>query len=143
PHGAGTLGERSRMLEGLIARQRSRAVKTIHRLIPWHRLPTWLGLLNLVEVRETLRAQNLHDTNEIDPGHAGPTPAPFPVDASSSQASNSNGVSVDSRSLRSRSADGSYNDLESPRMGMAGTRFGRNVPLDDVRVPTPADLMAP
>jgi hypothetical protein len=131
------------MLEGLISRQRSRAVKTINRLLPWHRLPTWLGLLNLIEVRENLRAQNLHDTNEIDPGHAGPTPAGFPVDPSASTASNSNGIGADSRSLRSRSADGSYNDLESPRMGMAGTRFGRNVPLEALRVPTPSELMAP
>jgi hypothetical protein len=131
------------MLEELISRQRSRAVKTINRLVPWHRLPTWLGLLNLIEVRETLRALNLHDTNEIDPGHNGPAPAGFPVEGTASQASNSNGVGVDSRSLRSRSADGSYNDLESPRMGMAGTRFGRNVPLSGVRVPTPSELMAP
>jgi hypothetical protein len=131
------------MLEGLISRQRSRAVKTINRLLPWHRLPTWLGLLNLIEVRETLRALNLHDTNEIDPGHTGPTPAGFPLDGTASPASNSNGVGVDSRSLRSRSADGSYNDLESPRMGMAGTRFGRNLPISSVRVPTPSELMAP
>lgn len=131
------------MLEGLIARQRSRAVKTIHRFIPWHRLPTWLGLLNLIEVREALRAHNLHDTNEIDPGHAGPAPAGFPVEGSNALASNSNGLAVDSRSLRSRSADGSYNDLESPRMGMTGTRFGRNVELSSIRAPTPAELMSP
>jgi hypothetical protein len=128
------------MLEGLISRQRTRAVKAINRLVPWHRLPTWLGLLNLIEVRETLRAQNLHDTNEIDRGHGGPAPAGFPVDGA---AANSNGVFADSRSLRSRSADGSYNDLESPRMGMAGTRFGRNIPLAEIRVPTPSELIAP
>jgi hypothetical protein len=99
--------------------------------------------LNLIEVRENLRAHNLYDTNEIDPGHAGPAPAGFPVDGAASAASNSNGIGADSRSLRSRSADGSYNDLESPRMGMTGTRFGRNVPLTELRGATPAELMAP
>ena len=32
------------------------------------------------------------------------------------------------RCLVARSADGSYNDLTRPALGMAGTRFGRNVP---------------
>jgi hypothetical protein len=32
-----------------------------------------------------------------------------------------------------RSADGSHNDLANPAMGMAGTRFGRNVPVDRTR----------
>jgi hypothetical protein len=126
------------MLEALISRQRSRAVKTFNRLVPWHKLPTWLGLLNLIEVRETLRALNLHDTNPIDSGHPGPTPAGFPSEGGT-QATGT----PDSRMLRARSADGSYNDLESARMGMAGTRFGRNVPLADVRVPTPRELLAP
>ncbi len=30
-----------------------------------------------------------------------------------------------------RTADGSYNDLEKPWMGMAGARFGRNFPIDE------------
>jgi hypothetical protein len=34
------------------------------------------------------------------------------------------------RHLIARTPDGTYNDLENPRMGSAGTRFGRNVPLD-------------
>ncbi len=54
------------MLENLIARQRSRAVEAINRLLPWYRLPTWLGLANLSELRKTLRAENLHDTSRID-----------------------------------------------------------------------------
>jgi hypothetical protein len=29
-----------------------------------------------------------------------------------------------------RTADGTYNDLENPRMGSVDTRFGRNVPID-------------
>jgi hypothetical protein len=34
------------------------------------------------------------------------------------------------RRLTARTADGTYNDLGSPAMGSAGSRFGRNVPLD-------------
>jgi hypothetical protein len=33
--------------------------------------------------------------------------------------------------LTERSPNGSWNDLDHPEMGMAGTRFGRNVPLED------------
>jgi hypothetical protein len=33
--------------------------------------------------------------------------------------------------LTERSPDRSWNDLDHPEMGMAGTRFGRNVPLED------------
>src|SRR5262249_1541512 len=37
----------------------------------------------------------------------------------------------------------SYNDLESPRMGMAGVRFGRNVELREIHAPTSAELITP
>lgn len=118
------------MLDSLLTRASNRALETFNRLIPWHRLPTWLGLANLVELREQLRAQNLYDTQHIDrdEGHQHPEPALEPAS---------------SEVLRTRSADGSYNDLESPRMGMAHTRFGRNVPLSAVRKPSPRVLTAP
>lgn len=122
------------MLEALIARSRSRAVETVNRLIPWHRLPLWLGLANLAELRETLRAENLHDTNGIDAdgshAHAAAQPVQAPTDAGSEV-------------LRWRTADGSYNDLESPAMGMKGARFGRNVPLRAVKTPRPSELLTP
>lgn len=119
------------MLDLLLARQRSRAVETINRLLPWHRLPSWLGLANLSELRQTLRAENLHDTSGIDAeeSHAAARP-PKPEPAGSEV-------------LRFRTADGSYNDLEQPSMGMAQTRLGRNVPLEAVATPTPTDLLTP
>jgi hypothetical protein len=43
----------------------------------------------------------------------------------------------------SRTHDGSYNDLAVPRAGMAGTRFGRNIPLSAVRAVTPEELLTP
>lgn len=79
--------------------------------IPWHRLPTPLALLNLVLFRNKLRQKNLHDTSQI------PNPVPPPP------------PSPDNHHLVARTADGSFNDLEHPEMGMAGTRLGRNVPL--------------
>jgi hypothetical protein len=118
------------MLEELIARNRSRAVETINKLVPWYKLPLWLGLANLSELRQTLRAENLHDTSGIDAGGSHAHTAVRPAPASSEV-------------LRARTPDGSYNDLESPRMGMAGTRFGRNVPLSVVKTPSPAELMMP
>lgn len=120
------------MLEPLLARNRSRAVEAIDRLIPWHRLPKWLGLANLAQLRETLRAENLHDTSGIDAGgsheHAATSVALSPAG---------------SEVLRMRTADGSYNDIESPRMGMKGMRFGRNVPLSEVEGVDEERLMVP
>ncbi|HEY5980576.1 MAG TPA: peroxidase family protein, partial [Microlunatus sp.] len=84
----------------------SRATEWVDHKIGWHRLPTPLGLLVLVGVRDTLREQNLYDTE------AGTDPTPPPADAS---------VTI------RRTVDGTYNDLDHPMMGSAGRRFGRNV----------------
>ncbi len=79
----------------------------------WHRLPIPLGLLKLNEFRDTMREKNLYDTSKLPTkdGVTPPTPSP------------------DGHHLKARTADGSFNDLEHPEMGKAGTRFGRNVPL--------------
>ena len=84
----------------------------------WHKLPPILALLKLSQFRSTLRKRNLHDTSQIPNQHELPKPVPSP----------------DNRHLLVRTADGSYNDLEHPEMGMAGSRFGRNVPLTDSNV---------
>ncbi len=81
------------------------------RIAPWYRLPRWIGAVSLIGIRNVLRQQNLHDTNTVELVEPD-VPAP-----------------ADDRYLRARSIDGSYNDLASPRMGAAGSRFGRNVPL--------------
>ena len=41
-----------------------------------------------------------------------------------------------------RTSDGTYNDLKCPRMGSAGMRFGRNVPLSEA-FPDTANLLTP
>lgn len=87
--------------------------------LQWHQLPTPLALLRLIKFRNKLREENLHDTSQLPDNNKLPQPpAPSP----------------DGRHIRTRTADGSYNDLNHPEMGMAGTRFGRNVPLEDAMV---------
>src|SRR5215216_155506 len=76
----------------------------------WSELPWPLGLLTILTYRDRLRRENLYDTE---------SPAPKSVPAPES-----------TRHLTGRTADGTHNDLENPRMGSAGTRFGRNVPID-------------
>jgi Animal haem peroxidase len=86
--------------------------------IPWHRLPTPLALLELLKFRNSMRKNNLYDTSQIPNSAELPKPIPSP----------------DGKHYTSRTSDGSYNDLSHPEMGMAGTRFGRNVPLSDATV---------
>ena len=78
----------------------------------WHRLPTVLAAMNLIAIRSEMRERNLYDT-ETAP--LAPKPAP----------------GFDLR--RCRTADGSFNDLAEPWMGMTDARFGRNVPLPETR----------
>jgi hypothetical protein len=105
-----------------VRRTLGRAAETVDHRVGWHRLPTPLGLLSLVGIRDTLREVNLHDT------HLVPPPAP---------------EAKTSDHLVARTTDGSYNDLGSPAMGMAGTRFGRNVPLATTWPEPAADLLDP
>lgn len=95
------------------------------RLIPWHKLWPFLGLLRLNSFRDQMRKENLHDT-ETRPA----LPQPDLPPATPSQRA-------------SRTADGTYNDLSKPRMGMLGARFGRNIPLEKVALPTPQSLLTP
>lgn len=97
----------------------------INWLIPWHRLPVALGALNLLAFRDLLREKNLYDTNTPS-DNGGPPAAPPPPAA-----------------FYARTDDGSYNSLEDPRMGCAGARFGRNVPLENAFPEEGAALLSP
>jgi hypothetical protein len=77
----------------------------------WDKLPKPIGLLVLVGLRNILRQRNLYDTAGLPSAVTPKVPKPTP------------------ETLTTRTPDGAYNDLGSPAMGMAGTRFGRNVPL--------------
>jgi hypothetical protein len=88
----------------------------------WYELPFATAATRLVDIRNELRQKNLHDTQE-PPLEA--TTAPAPPEA-----------------YPTRTNDGTYNDLKCPRMGSAGVRFGRNVPLSET-FPDTANLMNP
>ena len=97
----------------------------ISRFVPWHRLPPLLGALNLLAYRDVLRQKNLHDTEKI-PSTGGPQPG-----------------KREPHVLYSRTTDGSFNDLNDPTMGMSGTRFGRNFPLEYVYPEPEPALLTP
>lgn len=80
--------------------------------IGWDRLPWPLGLPVIFGLRNILRQRNLYDTTNI------PSVDLPAIDAFSE------------RFATTRTSDGTYNDLEHPSMGMAGSRFGRNVPIE-------------
>jgi hypothetical protein len=89
----------------------------------WFELPGPAAAKRLVQLRDELRANNLHDTEE-------------PALETTAD------TSGESELRRSRTSDGTYNDLTCPRMGSAGLRFGRNVPLSET-FPDTANLMNP
>ena len=89
----------------------------------WHRWPFLLAVSIVVGHRVNLRHNNLTDT-ETAPLDVPPLPPDFDH-------------------LEARTPNGSYNDLGVPWMGMAGTRFGRNVPLAECYGETAPRLFDP
>ena len=77
----------------------------------WRKLPTPLGLAVLIGVR-TSCASRTCTTRTSCRRRSGPVPPWRP------------------EYRTPRTPDGTYNDLEHPAMGRAGSRFGRNMPLD-------------
>src|SRR5437016_3059305 len=91
---------------------------------PWYQLPRLLAIPALIQMRNDLRAKNLHDTEEPPLQKRGPGD-PLPPDAKGE-----------------RREDGTYNDLDFPQMGADGRRLGRNFPLAET-FPDTANLMNP
>ena len=93
----------------------------------WYRKPISKGILTLAHMRDTLNRDNLRST--YPPGvKTGFAPADLP---------RPNGVT------HFRTADGSWNRLDNPKEGAAGTRFPRNVANSSIRRPTDEELLAP
>ena len=88
----------------------------------WYDQPRAAAGISLYRLREKMREKNLSDTEEP------------PLDTSATPAAG--------EAHNVRTADGKYNDLKCPRMGAAGIRFGRNVPLEEA-FPDTANLMNP
>ena len=84
--------------------------------------PSRSASATLFGLRDDLREKNLFDAYEGNPPAAPPATA---------------------NHLTARTIDGSYNDLSAPSMGMAGTRFGRNVPLERGRAEVAAAALRP
>jgi hypothetical protein len=91
----------------------------------WHRLPTFLALAFLSRSRRRMRQENLRDTSTVESKGFPTLPPPSP------------------RQQRARTVDGTYNDLETPAMGSAGMRFGRNVELNQVIPESGPALLSP
>lgn len=102
-----------------------RAVEKVDHSIGWDKLPPVLGLLALSRIRNTLRTKNLYDTSSAP---SVPISEPVPQDQ---------------RYLTARTADGTFNDLSNPRMGAAGTRFGRNFPIEHTYPEPEPALLSP
>ena len=88
----------------------------------WYDLPRPAQGIRLYQIREEMREKNLADTEEP------------PLETSTSPPAGD--------AFNIRTSDGTYNDLKCPRMGSAGMRFGRNVPLSEA-FPDTANLMTP
>jgi hypothetical protein len=101
------------------------AAGRLDRRVGWDRLWRPVGLGVLIGLRDTLRRDNLFDPST----EVALNPQPLPPEPPGARTA--------------RTADGSYNDLDRPATGMAGTRFGRNVPLAAARRPTDRDVLEP
>ena len=94
--------------------------KGVNKVVAWHKLPKWIGILNLLSYRYELRAKNLHDTYPA-PEHQGDVKScPF----------------HDTKYYSIRHSDGKFNDLKQPLMGCTGMRLGRNMPREFTAAPT-------
>jgi len=93
----------------------------------WYRKRLSKGILTLAYMRDKLFADNLKSTYppDVNTGYA-PAGLEPPV-----------GVT------HFRTADGSWNRLENPKEGAAGTRFPRNVANSSIRRPTDEELLSP
>jgi hypothetical protein len=103
-------GQKSRSRQSLGWRLFNGGFTSLNHRIAWHKLPTFLGVLNLLAFRNVLRERNLYDTSDLV---SRPSPGPCPPE-----------------DLIARRSDGKYNDLDFPEMGAEGERFGRNVPRE-------------
>ena len=101
--------------------------KGVNSVIAWHRLPSWIGVLNLLAFRHELRAKNLTDTYPSPEYQGTQKTCPF----------------HDTKFFAVRNSDGKFNDIEQPLMGCTGMRLGRNVPREFTAAPTPEELLTP
>ncbi len=100
---------------GLLSKVLGDVSQALDQRFGWQRLPKPLGIVTLIGLRDRLRERNLHSTGGPADVPAGSPNAPPPV----------------KDHLTARTIDGTYNDLGFPLMGSIGSRFGRNIPVED------------
>jgi len=110
------------MLAGFFEAVIAAIYRLINRWRVWYRLPFPLAVINLLALRVDLRRRNLFDTETAPPDL--PVPDGFDI-------------------RHCRTANGTFNDLSKPWMGMANTRFGRNAPLPQTFGEQPPSLYEP
>ncbi|MGA9276972.1 peroxidase family protein [Ilumatobacter sp.] len=93
----------------------------------WYRRSLYRGILSLAYMREHLMAENLIRT--------------YPRGANVGFLAD--GLEPPDGVTHFRTADGSWNNLDDPKEGAAGTRFVRNVANSAIRPGDDADLMSP
>ncbi|PIG69587.1 hypothetical protein AARAC_002702 [Aspergillus arachidicola] len=104
-----------------------RIFRFINIFVPWHKLPGFLGALNLDFLRIELRAYNLHD------GYS----------SGQAQGNTLDHSLEDERFINARNSDGKFNSLELPLMGCSGMRFGRNFSRQYTQKPNEDQLWTP
>jgi hypothetical protein len=93
----------------------------------WYRRPLFLGILTLAYMREKLNRNNLVST--------------YPKGVL--EGFQPEGQKAPEGVQYFRTADGSWNNLQNPKEGAAGTRFSRNVKLEAVKPETGHRLLSP
>jgi tetratricopeptide (TPR) repeat protein len=93
----------------------------------WYRRPLLLGILTLAYMREKINAHNLKSTYPKN------TLVGFQPE----------GQTPPEGAKYFRTADGSWNNLNNPKEGAAGTRFSRNVSVDSIKPETGDRLLTP
>ncbi|KAL8860084.1 MAG: hypothetical protein Q9178_003348 [Gyalolechia marmorata] len=112
---------------GLVDRLLVNVFHFVNNFIAWHKLPSFLGSVNLNALRIELRQFNLHDAYASGTAQGNQTTDPM----------------TDKRFEHARNSDGKFNSTEMPRMGCAGMRFGRNFPRQFTPKPSEEELWNP
>jgi hypothetical protein len=115
---------------GRLTRLFGETAEKIDRAVGWDRLPVWLSAVTLTGLRHVLRRENLHDTVPAGVPEAAPPP-PNPRHRHRIRATAPFALST------------APTTREHPRMGSAGTRFGRNVPIGETYPDKENRLLSP
>ncbi|MEO6472297.1 MAG: peroxidase family protein, partial [Aeromicrobium sp.] len=109
-------------IRGIITGTNAKVWRTVNKTgLPWYKLPEPAAALNLAALREDLRDDNLYGTEDevLETREETPNLPPY------------------------RTYDGTNTDPHNPKMGSAGTRFGRNFALDKTGAEDGERLLTP